>query len=220
MHYDARKNEHGLPHDPFKAIVAPRPIGWIGSQNKKGQKNLAPYSYFNGVSDQPHYVMFSSNGLKDSLINVEETGVFTASLATSNLFDQMNVSSVPAKYGTDEFELSGLTARQGNYVDAPCVSESPAVLECELWEVLDLPHSSRKKNTGNYIVIGHVIGIYIDDNFIKNGLFDFKLAEPLGRLGYMDYGIINAENSFTKNRPELNEGGEVLPVKEWDGSYK
>ena len=105
MHYDARKNEHGLPHDPFKAIVAPRPIGWIGSQNKKGQKNLAPYSYFNGVSDQPHYVMFSSNGLKDSLINAEETGVFTASLATSNLFDQMNVSSVPAKYGTDEFEL-------------------------------------------------------------------------------------------------------------------
>tara|TARA_B100000700_G_scaffold88548_1_gene99769 strand:+ start:32 stop:694 length:663 start_codon:yes stop_codon:yes gene_type:complete len=220
MHYDARKNEHGLPHDPFKAIVAPRPIGWIGSQNKEGQKNLAPYSYFNGVSDQPYYIMFSSEGLKDSLINVEQTGVFTASLATAGLFDQMNISSVPAKHGTDEFKLSGLTARQGSYVNAPYVAESPAVLECELWKVLDLPHSSRTENTGNYIVIGHVIGIHIDDNYIKDGLFDFKLAEPLGRLGYMDYGIINSKNSFTKNRPQINEEGKVQAVKEWDGTYK
>jgi len=220
MHYDARKNEHGLPHDPFKAIVAPRPIGWIGSQNKEGQKNLAPYSYFNGVSDQPYYIMFSSEGLKDSLINVEQTGVFTASLATAGLFDQMNISSVPAKHGTDEFKLSGLTARQGSYVNAPYVAESPAVLECELWKVLDLPHSSRTENTGNYIVIGHVIGIHIDDNYIKDGLFDFKLAEPLGRLGYMDYGIINSKNSFTKNRPKINEEGNVQAVKEWDGTYK
>lgn len=220
MHYDARKNEHGLPHDPFKAIVAPRPIGWIGSQNKEGQKNLAPYSYFNGVSDQPYYIMFSSEGLKDSLINVEQTGVFTASLATAGLFDQMNISSVPAKHGADEFKLSGLTARQGSYVNAPYVAESPAVLECELWKVLDLPHSSRTENTGNYIVIGHVIGIHIDDNYIKDGLFDFKLAEPLGRLGYMDYGIINSKNSFTKNRPQINEEGKVQAVKEWDGTYK
>tara|TARA_B100001113_G_scaffold303546_1_gene263499 strand:- start:81 stop:743 length:663 start_codon:yes stop_codon:yes gene_type:complete len=220
MHYDARKNEHGLPHDPFKAIVAPRPIGWIGSQNKEGQKNLAPYSYFNGVSDQPYYIMFSSEGLKDSLINVEQTGVFTASLATAGLFDQMNISSVPAKHGTDEFKLSGLTARQGSYVKAPYVAESPAVLECELWKVLDLPHSSRTENTGNYIVIGHVIGIHIADNYIKDGLFDFKLAEPLGRLGYMDYGIINSKNSFTKNRPQINEEGKVQAVKEWDGTYK
>ena len=220
MQYDARKNDHGLPHDPFKAIVAPRPIGWIGSQNKGGQKNLAPYSYFNGVSDRPHYVIFSSNGLKDSLVNIEETGVFTASLATAKLFNQMNISSVPAKYGIDEFELSGLTARRGNYVDAPCVAESPAVLECELWKVVDLPHSSRKNNSGNYIVIGHVIGIYIDDSYIKDGLFDFRLAEPLGRLGYMDYGIINSKNTFTKNRPTLSKDGEVEPVKDWDGVYK
>mgnify|MGYP001170653333 FL=1 len=220
MQYDARKNDHGLPHDPFKAIVAPRPIGWIGSQNKDGQKNLAPYSYFNGVSDRPHYVIFSSNGLKDSLVNIEETGVFTASLATAKLFNQMNISSVPAKYGVDEFRLSGLTARQGNYVDAPCVAESPAVLECELWKVVDLPHSSRKNNSGNYIVIGHVIGIYIDDSYIKDGLFDFRLAEPLGRLGYMDYGIINSKNTFTKNRPTLSKDGEVEPVKDWDGVYK
>ena len=220
MQYDARKNDHGLPHDPFKAIVAPRPIGWIGSQNKDGQKNLAPYSYFNGVSDRPHYVIFSSNGLKDSLVNIEETGVFTASLATAKLFNQMNISSVPAKYGVDEFRLSGLTARQGNYVDAPCVAESPAVLECELWKVVDLPHSSRENNSGNYIVIGHVIGIYIDDSYIKDGLFDFRLAEPLGRLGYMDYGIINSKNTFTKNRPTLSKDGEVEPVKDWDGVYK
>ncbi len=220
MHYDARKNNHGLPHDPYKAIVAPRPIGWIGSQNLNGVRNLAPYSYFNGVSDKPHYVMFSSVGIKDSLKNIEETGVFTASLATHKLFEQMNISSVTADTKIDEFKLSGLKVRNAKYVDAPCVADSPAVLECELWKVIDLPHSNRKDNTGSYIAIGHVIGIYIDDDFITDGLFDIRKAKPLGRLGYMDYGIINSENIFSKNRPELDEEGKVKDTLEWDGLYK
>ena len=220
MHYDARKNNHGLPHDPYKAIVAPRPIGWIGSQDLNGTRNLAPYSYFNGVSDKPYYVMFSSVGIKDSLRNIEETGVFTASLATNDLFEQMNVSSVTVDTKIDEFKLSGLKVRKAKYVDAPCVADSPAVLECELWKVIDLPHSNRKDNTGNYIAIGHVIGIYIDDDFITDGLFDIRKAKPLGRLGYMDYGVINSENIFSKNRPELDDEGKVKASLEWDGLYK
>ena len=220
MHYDTRKNNHGLPHDPYKAIVAPRPIGWIGSQDINGIRNLAPYSYFNGVSDNPHYVMFSSVGIKDSLRNIEQTRVFTASLATYKLFEQMNVSSVAADTDIDEFKLSGLKVRKAKYVDAPCVADSPAVLECELWQVIDLPHSSRKDNSGNYIVIGHVVGIYIDDNYITDGLFNTRMAEPLARLGYMDYGVINADNIFSKNRPELDNEGKLKTTLHWDGLYK
>ena len=220
MHYDTRKNNHGLPHDPYKAIVAPRPIGWIGSQDIDGVRNLAPYSYFNGVSDNPHYVMFSSVGIKDSLRNIEQTRVFTASLATYKLFEQMNVSSVAADTEIDEFKLSGLKVRKAKYVDAPCVADSPAVLECELWQVIDLPHSSRKDNSGNYIVIGHVVGIYIDDSYITDGLFNTRMAEPLGRLGYMDYGVINADNIFSKNRPELDNEGKLKTTLHWDGLYK
>ena len=220
MHYETKKNNHGLPHDPYKAIVAPRPIGWIGSQDIDGVRNLAPYSYFNGVSDNPHYVMFSSVGIKDSLRNIEQTRVFTASLATYKLFEQMNVSSVAADTEIDEFKLSGLKVRKAKYVDAPCVADSPAVLECELWQVIDLPHSSRKDNSGNYIVIGHVVGIYIDDNYITDGLFNTRMAEPLGRLGYMDYGVINADNIFSKNRPELDNDGKLKTTLHWDGVYK
>ena len=220
MHYETKKNNHGLPHDPYKAIVAPRPIGWIGSQDIDGVRNLAPYSYFNGVSDNPHYVMFSSVGIKDSLRNIEQTRVFTASLATYKLFEQMNVSSVAADTDIDEFKLSGLKVRKAKYVDAPCVADSPAVLECELWQVIDLPHSSRKDNSGNYIVIGHVVGIYIDDNYITDGLFNTRMAEPLARLGYMDYGVINADNIFSKNRPELDNDGKLKTTLHWDGVYK
>ena len=220
MHYETKKNNHGLPHDPYKAIVAPRPIGWIGSQDINGIRNLAPYSYFNGVSDNPHYVMFSSAGIKDSLRNIEQTRVFTASLATYKLFEQMNVSSVAADTEIDEFKLSGLKVRKAKYVDAPCVADSPAVLECELWQVIDLPHSSRKDNSGNYIVIGHVVGIYIDDNYITDGLFNTRMAEPLARLGYMDYGVINADNIFSKNRPELDNEGKLKTTLHWDGLYK
>ena len=132
----------------------------------------------------------------------------------------MNVSSVAADTEIDEFKLSGLKVRKAKYVDAPCVADSPAVLECELWQVIDLPHSSRKDNSGNYIVIGHVVGIYIDDSYITDGLFNTRMAEPLGRLGYMDYGVINADNIFSKNRPELDNEGKLKTTLHWDGLYK
>lgn len=121
MFYTTDTNQHGLPHDPFKAIVAPRPIGWIGSKGRDGSFNLSPYSFFNAISDRPKLVMFSSSGRKDSLRNVEETGVFTANLVSRHLVDQMNVSSAPVNYDVDEFRLAGLTAVDGRVVDAPFV---------------------------------------------------------------------------------------------------
>ena len=171
MYYKTEKNDHNLPHDPFKALVSPRPIGWIGTRNKLGINNLAPYSYFNAISDKPYFVMFASTGFKDSIKNIEETKVFTCSLATKDLFNKMNYSSASTKYGDDEFELSGLTPKDGKLVNAPYVDESPAALECELWKVIDLPGSNRSSLSGSYVVFGHVKGIYIDDKYIKDGLF-------------------------------------------------
>ena len=220
MHYDCKKNDHGLPHDPYKAIVAPRPIGWIGSKGKGGFQNLAPYSYFNAVADKPHFVMFSSVGIKDSVKNIEETGVFTFSLAVEKLFDGMNGSSAPADYNVDEFNLTGLECSQGKFVDAPYVKESPAALECKYWKTIDLPGSNRPEGTGTYVVFGQVIGIYMDDNYITDGLFDASKARPLVRLGYMNYGVVGKENTFTKNRPELDENGNLKEVEEWDGIYR
>ena len=166
MHYDCVNGSHGLPHDPFKAIVAPRPIGWIGSKGKSGVQNLAPYSYFNAVADKPHFVMFSSVGIKDSVKNIEETGVFTFSLATEKLFDAMNGSSVPANYEIDEFKLTNLPYVQGKFVDAPYVKDSPAALECEYWKTVDMPGADRANGKGTYVIFGKVLGVYIDDEFI------------------------------------------------------
>ena len=210
MHYNTEKNDHNLPHDPFKALVSPRPIGWIGTRNNEGTNNLAPYSYFNAISDKPYFIMFASTGFKDSIKNIEETKVFTCSLATEKLFDKMNYSSANTKYGQDEFELSGLTPKDGYFVNAPYVSESPSALECELWKVIDLPGSDRSNLSGSYVVFGHVKGIYIDDEYIKHGLFDTRKAKPLGRLGYMDYGIIDDSNMFSKKRPQMDKDGKII----------
>ncbi len=220
MHYDTLKNKHGLPHDPFKAIVAPRPIGWIGSRSSSGSFNLAPYSYFNAVADKPHFVMFSSVDIKDSVRNIEETAEFTVSLVTEDLFDHMNGSSIPALANIDEFELTGLKPRIGKFVSAPFVSQAAAALECKHWKTVDLPNVNRDKGTGNYIIFGQVVGIYINDKFIKDGLFNASAARPLVRLGYMNYGVVGSENTFSKNRPKLGEDGKLQPVEEWDGVYR
>ena len=220
MHYDTLKNEHGLPHDPFKAIVAPRPIGWIGSRSITGVYNLAPYSYFNAIADRPHFVMFSSVDIKDSVKNIEETGEFTVSLATEDLFDHMNGSSVPADSNIDEFELAGLKPQIGKFVSAPFVSEASAALECKHWKTIDIPGSDRSKLTGNYSIIGEVVGVHINDDYIKDGMFDTEKVRPIARLGYMDYGVVGKENIFSKNRPKLNKDGKLESVKKWDGVYR
>ena len=210
MHYNTEKNDHNLPHDPFKALVSPRPIGWIGTRNKGGINNLAPYSYFNAISDKPYFVMFASTGFKHSIRNIEETKVFTCALASKDLFNKMNYTSASTKYGDDEFELSGLTPKDGKFVNAPYVDESPAALECELWKVIDLPGSDRPNLLGNYVVFGHVKGIYIDEKYIKDGLFDTRKARPLGRLGYMDYGVVNDDNIFSQKRPQVDKNGNII----------
>ena len=220
MFYKTEVNDHGMNYDPFKAIVTPRPIGWIGSVDKEGIANLAPYSYFNAISDKPYFIMFSSADYKDSVRNCEENIDFTCSLVSENLFDAMNNSSVPVEPEVDEFNLSGIKKEQGNLVRAPYVKGCSAALECRYWKTIDLPGSNRKEATGNFLVIGEVVGIYIDDNAIVDGRFDTASVRPLGRLGYMDYGVVGKENIFSKNRPKLNKEGQLESVKEWDGIYR
>jgi len=186
MFYTTDTNRHGLAHDPFKAIVAPRPIGWIGSKGRDGSLNLSPYSFFNAVSDRPKLVMFSSAGRKDSVRNVEETGVFTANLVSRHIVEKMNHSSISVPYGVNEFELAGLTAKPGELVDAPYVAEAFAVLECRVTEILQ-PKGLDGEASENIMVIGQVVGIHIDETIIRDGRLDMALARPVARMGYMDY---------------------------------
>ncbi|QND47222.1 flavin reductase family protein [Rhizobium lusitanum] len=186
MFYTTDTNQHGLPHDPFKAIVTPRPIGWIGSKGRDGSINLSPYSFFNAISDRPKLVMFSSTGRKDSARNVEETGVFTANLVSRNLVEKMNHSSISVPYGTNEFALAGLTAEPGRLVDAPYVGEAFAVLECRVTEIMQ-PKGLDGQPTENVMVFGQVVGIHIDEAIIRDGRLDMALARPVARMGYMDY---------------------------------
>lgn len=198
MFYNTDENTHGMAHDPFKAIVSPRPIGWIGSKGRDGSLNLAPYSFFNAISDRPKMVMFSSSGRKDSLRNVEETGCFTANFVSHDLADAMNASSAPAQYGVSEFELSGLTPVIGKLVDAPYVDEAYAVLECKVTEVMS-PKTLSGNPSENYVVFGEVVGIHIADSAIRDGRFDVTLVQPLARLGYMDYSVVT--EVFQMKRP-------------------
>ena len=220
MHYDTNTNDHGLPHDPFKAIVAPRPIGWIGTQSTTGVMNLAPYSYFNAVADKPYYLTFGSVGLKDSIVNIEQTGVFTASLCTEDVFEHMNGSSVASGPEVDEFALTGTTPQMGKFVNAPFVAEAAAAFECELYQVIDLPGCDRSQGTGRYVVLGRVVGTYINDKYIVDGRFDTRSARPLGRCGYMDYTVVQDSSMFEANRPQLDENGKLKPGEAWDGVYR
>lgn len=222
MYYDAIENKHGLKHDPFKALIVPRPIGWVSSVSADGVANLAPYSFFNAVSEKPHYVVFGSSGLKDSLKNINATGEFVCSLATYDTRYEMNTSSATVPYGVDEFPLAGLTAAASRFVKPPRVKEAPAAFECKLWKVIELPNVTPAHTQTHYMVIGLVVGIYIDDRFVKDGLVDTGAMRPIARLGYMNYGVIEPENVFSINRPEVI-GGRITnarPEGEFDGKYR
>ena len=197
MHYDAIDNAHGLPNDPFKAIVAPRPIGWISSIARNGVPNLAPYSFFNAVAEHPHYIVIGSSGMKDSLTNVEATGEFVINLATYELREPMNISSARVAPDVDEFKLAGLTATPSRFVKAPRVKESPAALECKLFQIVPLPddHGDARQ----WAIIGRVIGVYIDDRFIVNGRVDTAAMKPIARLGYSEYATV--EKAWRMRRP-------------------
>jgi flavin reductase (DIM6/NTAB) family NADH-FMN oxidoreductase RutF len=220
--YDTHANKHGLKHDPFKALMVPRPIGWISTIGADGICNIAPYSFFNAVGERPAYVMFSSAGMKDSLKNVLETKEFVCSLATWDLRYEMNATSASVPYGVDEFPIAGLTATASQLVKPPRVKESPAAFECKLWKTLELPGLPGKPSTYT-VVFGEVVGIYIDDRFVKDGLVETGSMRPIARLGYMDYGVLNPENVFTINRPEVGADGKIVnlrPEGEFDGKYR
>ena len=224
MYYDAIKNDHGLPHDPFKALIVPRPIGWITTKSKSGVVNLAPYSYFNAVSDRPHYVMFSSMHRKDSLSNIEETGEFTCSIATWSTREAMNITSAPLSNQKSEYQPAELTMAASTVVSPPYVAEAPAALECKHWKTIQLPDNNEDSNAdlGRYVVFGHVVGIHINDECIKDGLVDTALMQPMARLGYMNYSVVREDNMITMVRPNLDDNGDVIKqtVTEWDGVYR
>jgi len=210
LFYETRENKHGLTRDPFKALVAPRPIGWISSLSKDGVCNIAPYSFFNAISEKPHYVIFGSSGVKDSLRNIEETGEFVCSMATYALRDEMNVTSAAVPHGVDEFPIAGLTATKSTMVAPPRVKESPAALECRHWKTIELPPGEPGGAPGNFAVIGQVVGIYIDDEIISDGFVDQGRMMALSRLGYLDYSWVSPETIMTINRPEVDEDGKMV----------
>ncbi len=222
MHYDAIENRHGLKHDPFKALVAPRPIGWITTVSRDGVCNLAPYSFFNAISDRPHFVVFSSKDVKDSVRNVHDTGEFTCSLATWDTRFAMNVSSAPVPPDADEYPLAGLTAVASRFVKPPRVKEAPAALECRHWKTVELPDVEPGTGKGHFLVIGQVVGIYIDDAFVKDGIVDTPAMRPLARMGYMQYAVVTPETTVEINRPKMNEDGSIAEATPagWDGGYR
>ena len=187
---------HGLPHDPFKAIVTPRPIGWISSLDAQGGANLAPFSFFNGCGDAPPMVMFAQTGrksrpepVKDSVANIRATGEFACNLVSQALKEAMNLSSGTYQPEVDEFELAGLTKAPGKTISAPHVAEAPAVLECKLVKIVDdLP--SWREHAFNIMIIGEVVGVHIDDAILKDGRVDVLGYNPVARMGYMDYTTV------------------------------
>jgi flavin reductase (DIM6/NTAB) family NADH-FMN oxidoreductase RutF len=189
---------HGLPHDPFKAIVAPRPIGWISTRARDGRINLAPYSFFNAISSKPDLVMFSSDGEKDSVAFARETGEFVVNLVTRDLFDAMNTSSTDAPRGVSEFQLAGVTPARCRLISAPRVGEAHAALECRVTEIAQ-PRDLDGNPARVHLVTGQVVGVHIDDAMLVDGIFDIRKARPVARLGYLDYAEIR--EVFSARRP-------------------
>ena len=196
---------HGLPHDPFKSCVVPRPIGWISTIGADGAVNLAPYSFFNAVATEPPMVMFSSNGkqahgTKDSVANAEATGEFVCNMATWDLRDPMSQTSRPVPPEVDEFELAGLETQPSELVKPPRVKASPIHLECVYHQTLELPCDI--EGGRNAICLGRVVGVHIRDEFLTDSKVDIARIKPLARLGYQDYTV--AEKVLILSRPKYD----------------
>ena len=193
-----------LKFSPFKALVVPRPIGWISTISAAGDVNLAPFSFFNGVSDDPPCVMYCPNGTqrdggpKDSLRNVQETGEFVFNLCNWDLREKMNLTAEHLPHGTNEMSAAGLEAVPSEKVAPPRVAAAPAAFECRYIQTVDLPAGTG--GAGSHLVIGEVIGIHIDESVIVDGIVDIGLLRPVARLGYMDYAVV--DESFSMARPD------------------
>ncbi|WP_425041008.1 flavin reductase family protein [Primorskyibacter sp. S187A] len=191
---------HGLPHNPFNAIVAPRPIGWIATRGADGQDNLAPYSFFNAVAYVPPQVLFAStsakpdrDGTKDSVANIRETGVFCVNIVEQAMRDVMNISSGPWEREVDEFAKAEIERAECETIACSRVAGAPASLECKLTQIVQLPGEA------NFAVFGEVVGVHMREDCIVDGRFDVTTFQPLSRLGYRDYAIV--ENVFELKRP-------------------
>ena len=204
MFYDTEVNDHGLPFNPFKSCIVPRPIGWITSFNKSGILNLAPYSYFNAIADIPPMIMFSSTskhhdgGIKDTLKNVEETKEFVVNIATWDLRDAMNMTSANFDRGISEVEMTDLETLPSSIVKPPRIKGSPIHLECVYHQSVQLPVIDDQHT--NRMIIARVVGIHIEDSIIVDGKIDIAKFKPVARLGYSEYASI--ENKFIMKRPE------------------
>ncbi|KPP86864.1 MAG: DIM6/NTAB family protein [Rhodobacteraceae bacterium HLUCCA08] len=190
---------HGLPHNPFNAIVTPRPIGWISTRGARGD-NLAPYSFFNACAYEPPQVMFAStsakpdrDGTKDSVAQLRESGVFAVNIVEYAMRDVMNLTSGPWEAGVDEFELAGIEKADCSVIDCPRVAGAPATLECRLTQVVQLPGAA------NFVSFGEVVGVHLRDDCLVDGVFDVLRFNPLSRMGYRDYTVVRER--FALKRP-------------------
>lgn len=183
---------HGLPHNPFNAIVTPRPIGWISTRGPMGD-NLAPYSFFNAVAYDPPQVMFASTGVKDSLTNIRETGVFAVNVVGVALTDAMNASSAALPHGQDEFTHAGLARTDCDTIPCPRVTDAPATLECVMTQIITL------EGAANFLILGRVTGVHLRDDCMTDGAFDPRKYHPLARMGYKDYAVVR--EVFPLDRP-------------------
>jgi flavin reductase (DIM6/NTAB) family NADH-FMN oxidoreductase RutF len=200
MFYTPAARDHGLPHDPFKALVAPRPIGWITAMSQRGEINLSPYSFFNAISDRPPMVAFSSDGPKDAVTFIEETGEFVCNFPSFDLRVALNATSAPLPRGQNEMDHAGLAAAPSRMVRPPRVADALAALECK-W-LKTVPLETLEEVPSSYrIVIGQVIGVYIDDHCIVDGLVDTAAMRPIMRAGYHDYFVATPETKFSIRRP-------------------
>lgn len=192
---------HGLPHNPFNAIVTPRPIGWISTRGADGSENLAPYSFFNAVAYVPPQVVFSSTGAKsdragtkDSVANIRETGVFCVNVVAEAMIDAMNKSSGGWPKETDEFTLTELARTDCETISCSRIASAPAALECRASQIVQLAGAA------NFLVIGEVTGIHLRDDCLVDGIFDITRFNPVARLGYRDYTVVR--DTFTLARPD------------------
>ena len=212
MYYSTEKNDHGLPFNPYKSIVVPRPIGWITTLDRNGNVNLAPYSQFNNLGYDPPYVMFSASHKvdamtrKDTVSNIIETGEFVCNMATHDLRDAVARSAEISDPYVDELAAVGLSRAQSSLVKPPRVLESPVHLECKFHTTLILPGYTATNTT--HVVIGQVVGVHIDDDaFTPDGKIDIARLRPLARMGYQDYASIDKTFEIT---PQGNNAAQLI----------
>jgi len=202
FHVYQPQDGHGLRHDPFNAIIGPRPIGWISSCDKNGRVNLAPYSFFNAFNYKPPIIGFCSVGAKDSIRNVMETGEFVWNLVTRELSERMNATAAHVSQETDEFDLAGLTKAPSRLVKTPRVAESRAAMECKVLQVIQLQDGEGRK-VPSWLTLGEVVAVYIDRSLIRDGVYQTAEAHPILRAGRMgDYAEITPEIMFEMTRPD------------------